>query len=681
MSVADSQLSEATWTHRAVLIGVGLNIDVSNQGNPPNDRSLRGAVPDINAFSEYFKSEPHVKITKLTASRPVDAGSTSPPSEAQEDLSTLDNVCSVLQGVIQDGNDGLYKHVYIHFSGHGTRIPGTGEFALVLYQNSTRGAKYLRRSELIYALNQIAKNGMYITLVLDCCFSAGVTRTDQLADRNIRFLEYDPIVDAESDAGKHFGLEHRDVVRDSVLHLDLPLDPKRYSMITACGPREAASEIEFRGGARRGALSYYLDFCLRRLRTAHSKITYLSLFQHLQARFHADYPQQSPMRFGHPDVFFFESIMHDLGLHFVPVFRDTNNNRLILNAGHAHGVHEEDEYDAFSSFKSEDDKAISSGKSIKLRVKSVADLTSELLVVDPSDAENFEIRSTWKAKPLTSFSPRKILIGLMPSLPEPDREKLLRETRAHRFLRFAADKWEIDSSVFQLLFNNEENYEVHESSRSHISSLPSVPGNRDQGLEAVRIRLDHLARFKFFEAIENQHPDPEFGSCFSLEVNSDIGPDGWFDLKHGDTWQLTFKNLCDSPLYFVIFDLRPSWEVCNLMWESEGRDFIVIPPRPDPESVESFEVTMEVRPEYIQATGQYQCEDIMKTFVTSRSTAFPGMSLPALHDSNLRGGSDRLTNFVREFIGGLRGDREGGREGRWATRNFLIRTLAESAVG
>ena len=114
----------------AVLIGVSLSIDSSHQESHPNDRSLKGAVSDIIAVNDYLRSQDHIKITKLTTSKPPIGSGTSAPIEAPGHLPSLDNVCSVLWDVIRAGEQGSCKHVYIHFSGHGTRISGTGEFGI-----------------------------------------------------------------------------------------------------------------------------------------------------------------------------------------------------------------------------------------------------------------------------------------------------------------------------------------------------------------------------------------------------------------------------------------------------------------------------------------------------------------------------------------------------------------------
>ncbi len=45
-------------------------------------------------------------------------------------------------------------------------------------------------------MKQIIKLGMQVTVVLDCCFSGSVSRKEEMRRTDIRFLEYDPAVEA-----------------------------------------------------------------------------------------------------------------------------------------------------------------------------------------------------------------------------------------------------------------------------------------------------------------------------------------------------------------------------------------------------------------------------------------------------------------------------------------------------
>ncbi|ROW05709.1 hypothetical protein VMCG_05218 [Cytospora schulzeri] len=185
-------------THWAILIGVGMTVDTTQRENgQPEDRSLRGAVPDVQATEAFLRtlSRP-VDITTLTASKSPQSDLSSRPSETPEALPTRKNVLDALKRVANSCAAG--HQVYIHFSGHGTRRPVPDLYkrswesvALVLFSDRPEGREYLFAETMHKYLRMITLKGAYVTLVLDCCFSGSVMRTEAHLDSLIRFIEYD----------------------------------------------------------------------------------------------------------------------------------------------------------------------------------------------------------------------------------------------------------------------------------------------------------------------------------------------------------------------------------------------------------------------------------------------------------------------------------------------------------
>lgn len=83
--------------------------------------------------------------------------------------------------------------VYIHYSGHGTRLPSG--LALVLLSEDGRGSRYLRGRNLASDLHNMVKKGLRVTLVLDCCFSGSVVRNSDWHGFEVRCIDYNPTVD------------------------------------------------------------------------------------------------------------------------------------------------------------------------------------------------------------------------------------------------------------------------------------------------------------------------------------------------------------------------------------------------------------------------------------------------------------------------------------------------------
>ena len=89
---------------------------------------------------------------------------------------------------------------------------------------------------------------------------------------------------------------------------------------------------------------------------------------------------------------------------------------------------------------------------------------------------------------------------------------------------------------------------------------------------------------------------------------------------------------------------------------------------------------MEV-PESLRSRGETQCEDILKVFITNKSTSFPNMVFSEMHPNPKRvrahaDSRDHLSNFLSGLTSRFRGQSDGGGE-EWATQNFIIRTTME----
>jgi hypothetical protein len=134
------------------------------------------------------------------------------------------------------------------------------------------------------------------------------------------------------------------------------------------------------------------------------------------------------------------------------------------------------------------------------------------------------------------------------------------------------------------------------------------------------------------------------------------------------------ENLTDHPLYLTLFILTEFWEVHNLVSE-RGEDIcLLVLPRVGRETGKlELPLAMSV-PEELQRRSQKQTEDVVKIFITSQSSMFPGLLLLKLgHDSQLRGEPDPLQKLLQVLNGGSwRGWNAHGCE--WTTRSYFIRT-------
>ena len=117
-------------THWAVLIGVGLTISRTKPGSLSSgkDRSLKGVVHDIIAISEYLKEGLSTVDTTILTATKLHQDEAVIPIETPGRLPSPGNVTLSFKRILDLAKPG--NHVYIHYSGHGTRRNFDGAVAL-----------------------------------------------------------------------------------------------------------------------------------------------------------------------------------------------------------------------------------------------------------------------------------------------------------------------------------------------------------------------------------------------------------------------------------------------------------------------------------------------------------------------------------------------------------------------
>jgi hypothetical protein len=657
-------------TRWAVLIGINLYVK----------RPLEGCVRDVEIIKEYLETgSTPMDIVTLTASAPAEPNSHLPANEP-DSWPTYENVTSRLERITERAKPGDF--VYIHFSGHGTRNGNTGGLDLVLFDDVSE-IRYLDGKELATLVNEMVKKRLFVTLVLDCCFSGSVVRHGALQDAAIRTIAYDPAVDAMYPRRRYPSHEASPPLRDARILPKWLIDPDGYTILTACGPHEVAEELTLRDGKKSGALSYFLVEALTSLRKRAVEITHESLYRYLCLQLHVNWPKQYPMCYGNRKFHFLGEFRSGLDTAYIQVFTTQDGKRLHLRAGHAHGVCEDDEY-ALSPLNSPEDVFTNARIGlVRVKVVAVRGLTSDLVGIEPTTIPG-RVKTGWKARPLTSLSPRKVLIGLMANVGDQAQWMATAKQRGCRYLVLegAGDQ----GCLFNVTRNKGHEYEILDESHRQIISLPAIPSGRDGALDCVVDTLIHLAAFKYFEGIENRIPKQSLETSIELHLNDeagrDLGEPAVVDIKHGDLLSLTVENLSQQPLYLAIFDLGPSWQVDSLLSQSGGGGFVVLPKNEGSSDKKKIPWKMYV-PETFSSQGRYQCEDILKVFVTSKPSSFAPLLLPKVPSSaedlgwSVRGDRDRLSTFLSELTASFRGPEGDILDGWWTTWNFHIRTTAE----
>ena len=271
---------------------------------------------------------------------------------------------------------------------------------------------------------------------------------------------------------------------------------------------------------------------------------------------------------------------------------------------------------------------------MRAKVDNVRDLTSDLVGIEPT-SDLTRAKTGWKATPLTSLSTQKVLVRLMASVG--DRAQWMAATKQRDTLYLSIEGEEGQPCLFNVTQNTCNEYEILDESHRKIPSLQTIPCGGNEALYRVVDTLAHLSSFKYFERIENRIPKPSLESLFELHLRDgaerDLGKAAIINAQHGDLLSLTVENLGQKPLYLAIFDLGPLWQINSLLSQSGGPGFRVVEQKSDwCSGKEEIKWRMKV-PEQFTDRGQYQCDDILKVFVTSKPSSFAPLLLPKVHIS------------------------------------------------
>lgn len=665
-------------SHWAVLVGINF------YGNQV--KGLKGAVADVKAMEQYLRAQDIQQIEVLTSDASPDPKSKL-PKEAPSQWPTFENVTTKLEGIIRLSKPGDF--VYIHFSGHGTQMKAasfkqshkeTGDLALVLFHEDY-GVRYMRGVELAEQLGKMVAHGLFITVVLDCCFSGSVIRRNNAKISSTRAIPYDPAVDLAFHS--YHGLKP-DVYRTVHSVPTWLINPEGYNIFAACSPHEKAQEMRLGPDSTemRGALSCFL---LRTLKASCGmKITTRSLYNHLRLKFFQFWPRQTPMHFGRAELSFFGTFGRENDTDIFTVLRKGRN--LHLDAGLAHGVCKDDEFAIYPLFSADIDPSRVRLPSFYARADVVKELTSTL-TENTGQHENSRSETRLQAKRI-SLSTWKGPVQL-------DCDNDLRgqwmEVAGHkRFLHLLSEDNEDFPPIFYVSLNSKDEYEIRDSSCHSIKLLPKVPRNGTEPIIKVCNMLEHLSTFKYVAGIENLTPCVLFEESFKIQILDELGNryshGEVVPVKPGEVFTLHIENGSATQLFFEIFDMDPLWQITQVL-AGGGEEFGVITPKKEqddrPEHTGRQEIPFVAYiPDELKAANEHECEDIFKVFLTSKATSFAALQAPPLAVSaeNLSGATRGRNNyhelmaFLGDFVAPFRTSGLGEIVENWTTRTFLIKT-------
>jgi hypothetical protein len=253
-----------------------------------------------------------MNIIKLTASN---SGGSS-PLEPKNVWPTYENVVSAFKKIISDAESG--ERVYIHYSGHGaqlqtqwsaTKAPGAKDETLVPTDIGDPNARHLRDVELAYLLDQMVEKGLIVDIVMDSCYSGGVTR--MFGGPGVK---YRSLTDVDTTFNKKLNVPSsvasEEKLRDTWLRISggLPNAPtfkistgglgkqRGYVLLAACNQNELAIEYTFQTDQVGGLLTTIMLDELKKHKG--EPVSYQDLRNNVSKRMSAFTSEQHPVVVG-----------------------------------------------------------------------------------------------------------------------------------------------------------------------------------------------------------------------------------------------------------------------------------------------------------------------------------------------------------------------------------------------
>ena len=669
----ESHSSPACW---ALLIGINYYPD-DGETSP-----LEGCARDVERLHQLLEGRDRMHTILFKASIGNEAGSKK-PCEDERQWPTLHNVRSSISMIISQASAGDLVH--IHFSGHGVRRKTksenfgdheAGDLALVLY-DPISNVRYLQGLELACMLERMVDKGLKPVLVLDCCYSGSVLRDGRKRKDEIREAIFNAEIDRQSSSPDlpRKKLTFTASKRDAMIYRDWLLNPDGYAIMTACGPDELSRELKFGDGSKMGPLSYFLFLALQSMQRRKASISLKSIHDYVCVQFHAGLVKQTPRRYGNQNA----CLLSHLSIDYNPLETRVRwqGSELILEAGQIHAVAENDEYRMQAPW--EDDQH--STAPIMCGVKTVNAFTSVLVPVN-MDTDVSVIQTAWRAVPCTHLPNRYICVELSSQLQHDKWQEMI---AASNFLKTSVGLQKLSSPLEEvhIEITDEDEYQILDESMCKVPGLPNIPIRGSSAISDTVSILDHIAKFKYIERLENRVPNPEFEQHIKIELADSKGDatysTGNLHVKHGEIVQLRCLNLSGKPAYLSVINLTPLWEIDNILRKKYGdyKDLVPMMSNSIPHMAGStllkFRLTI---PEALEHMSK--CSDVIKVFVTSRPVSLSSLCLPALASRDkLMGPTTRsselsLIKLLEYLSPTTRGSGNTMTDECWLTRNFVI---------
>lgn len=619
---------------------------------------LSGCSEDVSLLESYLKESVRIpKISKLTS-----FASSGPRPFPTDGLPNLRNVVNAFEKLAFEAQENDF--IFIHYSGHGTRLPtcfptlkgDSQDEGLLLVREGDRRVDFLRDVELAYLLKQIVDKGAFVTIVLDCCHSGGAVRGES-APRGVDNLPesavvlHDPVVNpAALDALKASRSQQisGSVRGASVVRHWLTSPSTGIEFLGACLANQKAQEIKHADNKWRGLLTECLLGVLQENHTRMPELTCDMIYRLVQRKV-AAHPKSTMSQ----DVVFEGETNRDffgVGLRRPPatfaesVLAQSNGDFWVqLNAGHAHGVLANDEFALYSA-----DKVFST----------ISDYNGPLAVCKVTQVNDFVAQGS-----VTISAGQSIGAGCKAVM---RREILRRHVLSPRTVRISSDEdvqaqsisivaemVRTECKLINLSTSQSTFFQVHLRKSEHFEITFNEAGKLDKTIINVYSKVDllsHLAHLAIYYNLLNLNGASSSTGLLvektgflpygidppgPLKPGSDAPPtvEGLEQLvtsdpqniKDGDSIGIRVRNTSFKPVFIEVLNLEPSWQVSRIYPFEENAPIQLLPN----ETVDFF-LSMFISAHVPYSVQPDRCDALIFLATTSNIPNFPREVLPQL---------------------------------------------------
>ncbi len=615
-------------TFYALLVGI-------NEYPEPRHR-LDGCVNDVTRMEEFLRARLDTTTGFLLES----------PVKLLNEQATRPAVIEAFRGTLGRARQGDVALFY--YSGHGSQERAPKEFwhlepdrldeTLVCYDSrlDKPGCYDLADKELAYLIEQVAKNGAHVVIILDSCHSGSGTRNLSNQGTKVRRVETD-LRDRPLDS---FIMKVQDADRVAGVQGAAGWSASgRHILLAACRDNEEAVECLAVGAdgkvEPRGTFSYFLGEALRGVS---GPITYRELFAHTDALVRERVMGQSPQIEcadpGDLDGLIFDGVIRPAQPFYTLSRRE---ERWQIDAGAVHGLPPADPgeptlLDIYSFDVSDDDLRNPSKAHAAARV-AVAKVEPTFSVVEVSDDAGLDPARAYKA-----------LIAALP-LPRIGVELEPFGSQGADLARTALETAQPGSPPSPSLYVREAGpgatarYRLIAIDGGYVITSPEndrplvarIEGLSPATARMAVSRLEHMARWSLTAELNNPSTSVRPEDIALVLVDEDgqdlRGPDIRLEYRlEGNKWvapkfKIRLKNQTKSEktpsgrvLYFGLLDLRETFEISPVL-ESGS-----VKLGPDDEPYEAFQgqYVAATVPDKLWQQGVVEYKDILKLIVATQ---------------------------------------------------------------